>query len=528
MLTQSPQHLCDRIYAYLDCGDIRRAGPAAEQIVQQFPDYAPGWAAFSEVWLRCGRADLACEPAASACRLAPDSAAVAAQHAKCLVFAGHYRKALETAERALSLQPQDHVTLDTLGNVFSRGGEHQRALEVFRVAFGKAPENTTAMYNLATSLRFFDHKDEAEALLERVLELDPSDFQALHARSVLRRQTASSNHISELEERLGAKPDWLAASHIGYALGKEYDDLGQARQAFAAYRRGAALMRENLSDDLPSALADVDAAVEALADPWHETTPLAGHDSEAPIFVIGLPRTGSTLIERILDGHPEVFAAGELHQFGLEAKRHLGVASVSDAYGRLREDAAALDADKLGLAYLESTRPRTGHTRKFVDKMPRNDLWAALIHRVLPNARFILTRRDPMDTGYALFRTRFHTGYHFTYDLERIGHYLMAHRRLADALRDALPEDALLEVDYEELVRSPESQARRLLDFCGLQWHDEVLDFHDMGGAVVTASSHQVREPFHTRSIGKWRQVAGDLEPLRRVLIDSGIHSEDP
>lgn len=523
MPSHPEQALRDRVLALLDRGDIRRAGPAAEQLVAAYPDYAPGRAAFSEVWLRCSRPDLARDEAAAAHRLAPHSSSIAAHYARCLLLAGDERQSREMAETALSLGPEDHLTLDTLGNVFSRLGDQERALAIFRDACELAPENTTAMFNLATSLRFFGNNDEAEALFEHILERDPEDYQALHSRSILRRQTESKNHIRDLEARLAADPPWPAASHIAYALGKERDDLGRAGEAFAAYRHGAGLMRRHLPDDLESSLSNVEAAVAALQAGGLPPADATGHGSDEPIFVIGLPRTGSTLIERILGAHPEVFAAGELYTFRFEAQRLIGGRTPAEVYRNLAEAPARVDPAELGRAYIEGTRPRTGRTAHFVDKMPRNVLWAPLIHRALPDARFILTDRDPLDTGYALFRTLFNRGYHFTYDLEQIGRYLIAHRRLTEALRASLPRHALLELRYEDLVRKPQERVRELVEFCRLDWHDDLLAFHRGDGAVTTASSHQVRQPFYTSSIGKWRAVAEQLEPLRRTLAEGGI-----
>ncbi|QKK01650.1 MAG: tetratricopeptide repeat protein [Pseudomonadota bacterium] len=526
MNTTQRKALLDRAYAALGRGEIRHAGPAAERLVQQFPDYAPGWGVFSEVWLRCGEAARALDAAETARRLAPDSAALSAQHAKCLVFDGRYREAGDAARSALSLQPTDHATLDTIGNVFSRLGEHERALEVFQRALERAPDDPAALYNLATSLMFFGRIDEAGQLIERTLALDPDDCLALHSRSVLRRQTETDNHVDELRARLGGNLSWVAASHVHYALGKELDDLRRPMEAFDSYRQGAAIMREHMPDRTPGEFDDLNTVADALADGLLDRIAASGHDSQEPIFIIGLPRTGSTLVERILGGHPGVFAAGELHNFRSEAQRLLGVKSAAQAYRRLMTHSTAFDPALLGQAYIESTRPRTGKTERFVDKMPRNDLWAALIHRSLPGARLILTRRNPMDTGYALFRTRFNTGYSFSYDLEQIGRYLVAHRRLTRALEDRLPRESLLTLDYEALVRSPEAQSRRLLQHCGLEWRQDVLDIHRLDTAAATASAVQVRQPFHTGSIGRWRAVAERLEPLRRVLVEAGIDPE--
>ncbi|WP_376695981.1 tetratricopeptide repeat-containing sulfotransferase family protein [Wenzhouxiangella sp. EGI_FJ10305] len=523
MAMRPEQALRDQVLAFLERGDIRHAGPAAERLVARFPEYAPGRAAFSEVWLRCGRADRARDEAAAALRLAPESPDIVSHYAKCLVFAGEEREARAMAEDAMALGPQDFITLDTLGNVFSRLGDQERALTLFREAHDREPENTTAMFNLATSLRFFGNNDEAEALFDRIIERDPDDYQALHSRSILRRQTDKSNHVDDLQARLAAGPSWPAASHIAYALGKERDDLGQTAEAFAAYRHGAELMRQHVPDDLEASQADIEAAMAALENNLSPSSDAAGYDSAEPVFVIGLPRTGSTLIERILGAHPEVFAAGELYTFRFEAQRLIGGRAPAEVYRRLAESPDLLDAGALGRAYIDGTRPRTGRTAHFVDKMPRNVLWAPLIHRVMPNARFILTERDPMDTGYALFRTLFNRGYHFSYDLERIGRYLIAHQRLTEALKSALPQHVLLPVRYEDLVEEPGRNARAFVEHCGLEWREDLLAFHQREGAVTTASAHQVRRPIYTSSVGKWRAVAEQLELLRRTLAEGGI-----
>ncbi|HKK02901.1 MAG TPA: sulfotransferase [Gammaproteobacteria bacterium] len=511
------QELCRGVYRLLDQGDIRRAGPACERLVAEFPAFAPGWAAFSELWQRCREADRAAHCAETACRLAPRSAAYRAQLARCELLRGQSRRATALAEQALGLGGADHATLDTIGNVFSRAGEQARALEVFRAALELAPDNPAAIYNLATSLRFHGRVGEAERLFERLIELDPDDHEAVHSRSVLRRQTEESNHVAELRRRLEAGRDWRALSHYAYALGKELDDLDRPADAFRAFSHGARLIHEHLPSGLETERAHIGAVVRALRGGLLEK-PGSGHPSAEPVFVIGLPRTGSTLVERILGSHSQVFAAGELHNFQVEARRLTGARTVAEAFQAVLASPDRFDFARLGAAYLESTRPRTGRTARFIDKLPRNDLWAGLIHRALPGARFILTTRHPADACYAMFRTLFRSGYPFTYDLQTLGHYYRAHQVLVQALKDTLPPGSLLEVAYEDLVGDPERHARRMTEFCGLDWEPACLAFHQREEAVVTASAHQVRQPIYSSSVGRWRKLERELAPLLRAL----------
>lgn len=517
MSNLQPRQMCQQIYRLLDAGDIRQAGPMCEQLIARFPGFAPGWAAFCELWQRCGEPDRAADCARKACELDPGSAAFRAQRARCELGRGDMVQALRFADEALELDAVDFATLDTIGNVFSRAGEQAKALKVFEKSVEMAPDHPTALYNLATSLRFFGRVDEAELLFERIIGLRPDDHEAVHSRSVLRRQTDQHNHLADLDQRLEDDPPWPAASHYWYAKGKELDDLGRHQEAFDAFSRGAALMHENLPSALSIEIEDIDTVVGALEGGLLDR-PVEGCQSEEPIFVIGLPRTGSTLIERILGGHEAVYAAGELHNFQVQARRMTGKRAFGDVYRQLIDDQAKPDFSALGQAYIDSTRPRTGKTPRFIDKLPRNDRWAALIRLALPRARFILTRRDPMDSCYAMFRTLFRAGYHFTYDLETLGHYYLAHQRMVSALKKALPSDALLEIAYEDLVADPEARARKLVEFCGLDWQPACLEFHRSKEAVVTASAHQVRQPVYATSVGKWRHVERSLRPLANIL----------
>jgi len=508
---------CQAIRALIRARDVRRAGPACESLVSRHPERAEAWAVFAELWSSLGEFENAIDCTRRARSLEPEVMVHAVNLARYEALGGQHRQAMERAEALLPDLAEDYLVLDTLGNIFSHVGEQKRALDLFERALELRPDDATALYNLATSCRFFGRVDEAEELFGRVIERRPDDYEAVHSRSVLRRQTEGRNHLADLRKRLENPAHWIAACHYAYALGKEYDDLGRSADAFAAFARGADLMHRHRPSGIEEELAGLAAATRALSE---GRLPEAGEGepSREPVFVIGLPRTGSTLIERILARHPEVFGAGELSHFPRLARQCLGATAVSEAYERASARSDQLDYRALGRDYLAATRPRTGHTARFIDKLPRNDLWAGLIHRALPGARFILTRRDAMDAGYALFRTLFRGGYAWTYSLDDIGRYLRAQAHLMDAIKASLPAECWIEVAYEDLIADPERRARAMVEFLGLPWEDACLDFQSHSEAVVTASSHQVRQPIYTSSIGKWRPLAAELEPLARAL----------
>jgi hypothetical protein len=242
-----------------------------------------------------------------------------------------------------------------------------------------------------------------------------------------------------------------------------------------------------------------------------------GDNNREPIFIVGLPRTGTTLVDRILSSHSTVFAAGELNNFALEMTRLIqrqgSVRSKSEAI------AASLHIDfaQLGKNYIDSTRPQTGHSAHFIDKMPLNYLYCGLIAKALPNAKIIELVRHPLDTCYAIYKQLFTLAYPFSYDLDDLAQYYLAYVRLMQHWHAALP-GRILRVRYEDVVDNQEQQTRRLLQYCELDWEDGCLAFEKNRQASTTASAVQVREPIYRSSLGKWRHVQHELQPLIEKL----------
>jgi hypothetical protein len=258
--------------------------------------------------------------------------------------------------------------------------------------------------------------------------------------------------------------------------------------------------------------------------PQAPAEPIRACPSNEPIFIVGLPRSGTTLVERILGSHSDVFAAGELNHFA--AALVSGVLSRTGGRPLPRPELIAgsreLDFAALGADYLERTRPATSHRRRFTDKMPLNYLYCGLIRRALPNARIVHVRRHPMASCYAMFKTLFKDGYPFSYDLNEIAQYYVGYRRLMDHWRQSMP-GAIHDISYERLVRDLEGESRRLLSACGLEWQDSCLEFHRNPTATTTASAAQVRRPLYDSSLAQWRHYEQQLEPLRARLLAAGI-----
>ena len=280
-------------------------------------------------------------------------------------------------------------------------------------------------------------------------------------------------------------------------------------------------MRYGIEGDLETM-----ARIAALYDAEMFRGQASGDDNEEAIFVLGMPRTGTTLVERILASHSSTTAAGELNNFALQlahlARQQPGVKGDSLKKSALVEISASLDFSQLGKAYIDSTRPLSGRTPRFIDKMPLNFLYAGLIHRALPRAKIIHLQRHPLDTCYAIYKTLFKDAYPFSYTQQELGRYYLAYRELM-AHWEAVMPGVIHRVTYEALVDDVERESRRLLEYCDLPWEDGCLRFYENRAASTTASASQVREPVYRSSVGKWRCYREQLQPLRQLLEQSGV-----
>ena len=449
-----------------------------------------------------------------------------AQLARCLIALNRREEALDAAQEAEARGAADAHTLDTLGVVYSRAGLHDRAIGFFERAFAREPRNAGFAYNLAASRQFSGDFDGAEAAYAAALDLDPSLHRAWSSRVQLRRQTAESNFVEALSRQFeAAGGDAERRLHLGHALAKTYEDLGDPQTALSWLLKAKSAKRRDVGYD-PAADAEL---FEAAAATFRAGDESQGDPSERPIFVVGLPRTGTTLVDRILSSHPQVRSAGELTNFALILKRMTKTPGAYVLDAPVLEGALGLDLRRAGASYLESVRPVVGGEGRFVDKMPLNVIYAGLIHRALPNARIVCLRRHPMDACLANFRQLFATGfsyYDYAYDLADTARYYAGFDRLVAHWRAALPADRFTEVAYEDLVADQEGETRRLLDFCGLDFDPRCLAFHENGAPVATASSVQVRRPIYASSVGRWRRYGEGLAPLRQALEAAGIAVE--
>lgn len=436
-----------------------------------------------------------------------------------LMHGGAMAQALTHLNQLAADSWNDPISLQYVGEHLVHAAQNARAVEVYRRACELSPDDTRGLYNLATALIAVGDMVTSEALLDRVVALDPFDFDAWQNRSTLRRQTPERNHVRDMEVLINGLGRERGEVQLGYALSKELEDLGEWQKSFVYLKRGADRRRANLSYDVATDVAAM-TEIRRVFDANYLNDSRPGDATATPIFVLGLPRSGTTLIDRIISSHDSVQSLGEINDFALCLTRLAG--GVGGGKTNLIHAARDIDPKALGEAYMASSRGY-GATRPIhIDKTPVNYLYIGLINKALPNARIVHLTRHPMDTLYAIYKTLFRMGCPYSYSLDDLARYYIAYDGLMTHWRGLLG-GRLIEVSYEDMVGDQETQTRRLIAALGLDWQDACLNFHENASAAATASAAQVRQPIYKTSVALWRRYETELAPLVERLRAAGI-----
>jgi len=457
----------------------------------------------------------------SVTRLDPTHSAAWAQLAKLFMSEGQVNRADAALAEAIRHEPADPLVMDLIGTVSSLMGEYRQARHWYERAVEARPRHPPFLINLANNAVYFGDTARAEAIFRSIIAIDPASPQA-HWALAGARKARDRSHVDELEALL-ARPRLhpRIEAFYAYGLGKEYEDLECWPEAFDAFARGAAARRQTVEYDEPVERETFAFLEEHFTRAWLDAA-APGDASAAPIFIVGQPRTGTTLVERIVAAHSQVHAAGELQQFSLGIRRLSEHRDPRRFTADLFRAALTVAPAALGRVYLDTTRRMQGATPHFIDKLPQNYLCLPLIFAALPNARVLHLTRDPMDACFASFKQLFADAYLHSYEQREMARHHARYRRLMARWRERFPE-RFLDVSYEATVADLEPSARRLVDYLGLPWEDACLAFHRQSGAVSTASAAQVREPAHTRSVGRWRRYADRLGPMLDTLRNEGV-----
>ncbi|HEX4144965.1 MAG TPA: sulfotransferase [Pirellulales bacterium] len=452
--------------------------------------------------------------------LRPDLAASYNNLGNVLLNQGKADQAVVQFEQALALQPDFAEAYNNLGAALRMQGRLAEATARFEQALALMPDNAEAHNNLGNILWEQGKFAEAAARYDRALALKPDYAEAHYDRSDLKTFRPGDSDLAALEA-LAAEPDRLPPQKmlfIHFALGKALEDVGDYPRAFQHFLQGNALRRREITYNEANFQRHFQRVAEAFDASLLDRFRDAGDPSSTPIFVLGMPRSGSTLVEQILASHPQIQAAGELWNLDRVVRAVTDMAGQPAPFPTWLRGINAEGMRRLGQAYLASLPALAAGKTRIIDKAPSNFLYVGLIRLILPNAHVIHTVRDPVDTCISCFSRLFNQGQLFSYDLGELGRYFRWYHEVMAHWRAILPAGAMLDVAYEDVIDNLEEQARRLIDFCGLSWDDRCLNFHKTRRPIATASNVQVRQPLYRSSVARWRRYEAWLQPLLAEL----------
>lgn len=401
--------------------------------------------------------------------------------------AGDYETALDTFEKVLALVPDDPATLTSRGHALKTYGKTYEAIASYQAATRVAPQQGDAWYGLA-NLKTYRFSDAELGSLS---------------------DAATSGEL-----------DHMSRIHVAFALAKALEERGRFDEAFACFAQGNALKKQTTRYTTGQMLEEFAAQKAFCTQALFDARSAIGCNAPDPIFILGLPRAGSTLIEQVLASHPGVDGTLELPNILALSHRLRGRQNISDRerYPRILQEMPDAALSALGQEYIDTTRIHRQDAPFFTDKMPNNFRHIGLIHLILPNARIIDARRNAMDCCWSGYKQLFAEGQEFTYGLETIGQYYRAYVDLMDHWDKVLPQGRILRVQHEDVLDDPEGQVRRILDYCGLPFDQQCVDFHQTRRAVRTASSEQVRQPINKNGLEQWRPYEAHLAALKLAL----------
>jgi tetratricopeptide (TPR) repeat protein len=520
-LSDPQRQTIDAATAALSADDRRRAEELFRGILQEDPGHAGALCGLAAVSLAADRAHDAERLLRHALR---QSAHLPLAHrglAPALLSLGQLAQARAATEHLQRLEPQSPQTWITTAAIATRLLRQEDALGAYERALELRPAEVGLRMSIGHVQKTLGRRAQSEASYHAALQMDPGRAEGYWSLADLKNYTFSEPQIAAMRELLVRdKRDPANEAQLNFALGRALEQRGEYAQAFAYYARGNALRHEQLPFDMESFERRSQRIRTFFDRAFFAAHVGSGSASSAPIFIVGLPRSGSTLVEQILASHSRVEGTMELPNILNIVGQFDDLAASRNGYP---ETLAAVPREQLrllGERYIEETALLHPSGERFTDKLPNNFSHVGLIQALLPNATIIDARRHPMDACFSTFKQHFAEGQTFSYSLQDLGRYYRSYLSLMEHWDTVLP-GKVLQVRYETLVQDPEAQIRRLLQHCGLEFEPACLNFHETRRAVRTASSEQVRQPIYTSGVGYWRNFERELEPLAAALGDA-------
>jgi tetratricopeptide (TPR) repeat protein len=491
--------------AALRRGDVGGAERLCKAVVGESPEATGAWSLLAETALLRGRGAAARACAERAVALDPSDPLAQVMRAKAALQDGDLQEALAAVRAARPHVWSDASAADATGALCALLGRYDESLALARRAVELAPEEPQYLFNLAATERALGLLAEAVTHSERAIGLRPDHAHAHYLRSDLPDDGKLRERLATHERLLSVRgTDWRSATLLHFSLVREYEEVNEPSRAFEHAELGARLWRSHFDYDVRREIDALDRVRELQTREWVGQLP-RGEEASDPIFICGLPRTGTTLLERLVCGGASLRPVGESGLFALELDRE-----------RRRGIAEGPSPANIGRAYVELTRRlHEPGAARIVDKTLQNYLYCGWIHAALPRARILVLERDPLDAAWAMYKAHFASGFLFTYDLAELAGYVRAWHGLIEHWSSVLPPEAFMTVRYENLVRRTSEEARRIFAFLGLAWDEKVLGLHAHGAPSASASAVQVRRPVYGSSIGRWRSLSRQLEPFR-------------
>lgn len=502
--------------ALLECDRTEEAIEKLTVAVERQPSFVQAVKNLGSAYSRAGNAELAMEQYHKALKLAPNDTGILFNVAVSGMELGRF----EDAERALreieKKAPNDFRCQMIFGNLLMERGRIDESMTYFQKAAEHGGDQVLVNLGLGRACSRLGRFSEAADYYNKVLSIDPTFTDALAGLSTISGNNDAEKLISQLESMLEIAdlPD-QTSRRIQFSLGEVCDKAGLFDKAFGYYGNGNAL--KDASFDQPAYEQLITDMIEFFSAEYFEKWNGIGNCSERPVFVVGTPRSGTTLTEQILASHSQVFGAGELDYFGNLQRNVSSRIGGDEAYPSCLDQIGGELADELAADFLDHLAEKDATALRVVDKMPGNFLHLGLIALLFPNVKIIHCQRNPMDACLSIYFQDFGGHHPYAYDLENLGFYYKQYQRLMDHWRQVLP-NPMLDSNYEELVANQEEMSRRLVDFVGLEWEDACLEFHKTERVVKTASIWQARQPIYTKSVERWRNYENHLGPLMRAL----------
>jgi tetratricopeptide (TPR) repeat protein len=521
----SQQGLDPLLTKVLDLMQAGRLG-AAEGICREYlkrrPHDVDAIRLLAEIGITLGMLDEAIVLLERCLALAPNFTIAQANYATALARRQRFDEALDRTGRLQTEQPDNLSHKVQHASILAMAGRFEQAHEKFEEVLTFIPDNARILTSYGHSLRYGGRGEDAAAAYQRAIAAEPDAGEAYWSLANLKTFKFADAELDGMRQRYAAMEKLSADRyHLAFALGKALEDKGDFAESFAAYADGNTIKNTFSSYTTERTSGEVDSMIEHCADGFLEP---GGHTSNEPIFILGLPRAGSTLLEQILASHSAVEATAELPLISQIAGELGGGRrrSEQNLYPQCLTSMSRDQRESLGQRYLDGASTYRADKPFFIDKMPNNWVHIGLIKAILPNATIIDARRHPMAACFANFKQLFARGQEFTYGLEEIGHYYADYMRLMDHWHSVLPH-GLMTVQYETVVEDLETQVRVLLDYCNLPFEEQCLRYYEKDRAVRTASSEQVRQPIYRDALSVWQRYEAHLDPLKAVLDERGI-----